>query len=134
MKRFALIMLAVLAVCLPACQEHDMSEEFILDGTVRMDIKGYSTFRYDAFNCQMGFNREKHEFRVHTDNMSDFFMLTLDAMPAAEGQMLEGTAVWTTNDDLHSKKTAFRVVKLEGSKVWLWSPPTRIAIVVEVLD
>jgi len=111
-----------------------MSEDFTLDETVRMEIKGFSTFRYDPYNCQMGFNREKHEFRVHSDNMSDFFMITFDEMPAAEGQMVDGTVAWTTNDDLHSKKTAFRVVRLEGRKFWLWSPSTRIAVVVEALD
>ena len=66
--------------------------------------------------------------------MSDFYIIRLDEMPAAEGQTVNGTASWTTGDDLHTKKTSFEVIHLEGGKIWLWSPGTRIAAVVMELE
>ena len=135
MKRLIHIFACLPAILLWACEPHHaMSEEFAQDDEIRMEIKGYTTFRYDPNTCQIGFNRENCEFRVHTDNMSDFYVVRLDYIPVEEGEVLNGTVSWTTGDDLHNKKTAFEAVKLEGSKIWLWSASTRIAMVVRTLE
>mgnify|MGYP006872994988 CR=1 FL=1 len=124
----------ILLLCLSGCREHNISDDFRLDDTIRMEIKGYTIFRYNPLSCQIGFNRERSEFRVHTDNMSDFYIVRLDEMPVAEGQIIDGTASWTTGNDLHNKKTSFEVIRLEGDKIWLWSASTRIAMVVRTLE
>ena len=126
-----LITVSVLCIagCLSGCREHNLSDDFKFDSTIRMEIKGYTVFRYNPLTCQIGFNRERSEFRIHTDNMSDFFIIRLDEMPSAEGQIVNGATSWTTGDDLHTKKTSFEVIRLEGGKIWLWSPSTRIAAV-----
>ena len=99
-----------------------------------IQIKGYITFLYDPLTCQISYNPDKYEFRVHSDNMSDFYMLRLDEMPGRVGQSVNGVASWTTGDDLHSKKTAFEALKFEGGRIWLWSSSSRIAVVVQTLD
>lgn len=132
MKHWASILVIVLAA-FTGCISDDLSEDFLNDDTLRMEIKGYTTFLYDPLRCQVGFNREKCEFRVHTDNMSDFFIVRLDEMPAGENQLLNGTVQWTTGDDLHSKKTSFTVSKMDGDKIWLWSSQGRIAVVLQIL-
>ena len=86
MRRWALIFFLPLAFLFAGCKEADLSEDFKMNDQLRMEIKGYTVFRYDPLNCQTGFNREKCEFRVHTDNMSDFFAIQLDAMPSGLGQ------------------------------------------------
>jgi len=134
MKRLVPILAIMLAVLLQGCKESHISESFQLDDTIRLEIKGYTTFIYKPMTCQLGFNRDKCEFRVHSDNMSDFYMLRLDEMPTRVGQNINGTASWTTGDDLHSKKTAFEVLKLEGGRVWLGSASSRIAMVVQILE
>ncbi len=125
---------AALLLMLPACQRDELSEAFRQNGAPRMEIKGFVTFAYDSLTCQKAFNREKSEFRVLSDNVADFFIVDLDATPAEQGQKVGGTATWTTGRDIHSKKTTFEVIKLEGSKIWLWSSSNRIAAVVETLD
>lgn len=132
--KLRLSIIALLALCLAGCREHNLSDDFKFDSTIRLEIKGYTIFRYDPLSCQIGFNRDRCEFRIHTDNMSDFYIIRLDEMPAAEGQTVNGTASWTTGDDLHTKKTSFEVIHLEGGKIWLWSPGTRIAAVVMELE
>ena len=134
MKIPAAIFLAALVLGFASCREHTLSDDFKFDSTIRMQIKGYTTFRYEPETCQIGFNRDRCEFRIHTDNMSDFYIIRLDEMPAAEGQTVDGTVSWTTGDDLHTKKTSFEVIRLEGGKIWLWSPSTRIAAVVMELE
>lgn len=132
MKHWAVIFAVVLAT-FAGCKSENLSEEFVLDRTPRMEIKGYTTFLYDPLTCQVGFNQENCEFRVHTDNMSDFFIVRLNEMPSGENQIIEGTAQWTTGDDLHNKKTRFSVVKMDGDRIWLWSAESRIAVVVQAL-
>ncbi len=132
MKHWAVILALVLAA-LAGCRTETLSEEFIEDRTPRMEIKGYTTFLYDPLKCQIGFNQDKCEFRVHTDNMSDFFIVRLSEMPSSENQILDGTAQWTTGDDLHNKKTSFSVLKMDGDRIWLWSAESSIAVVVQIL-
>lgn len=127
-------MMFVSAAAMAGCDEVDLSEDFKINDQLRMEIKGYVTFSYDPLNCQIGFNRENCEFRVHSDNMSDFFSIRFDEMPASEGQRVYGTASWTTGDNLHSKKTIFEVVRLESNKIWVWSSDSRIAAVVQTLE
>lgn len=133
MKRLFAILVLLVAVLTQGCRETDLSEDFQLNDQLRMEIKGYVTFSYDPLNCQIGFNRSNCEFRVHSDNMSDFFSIKLDEMPAHIDQRINGAASWTTGDDLHNKKTTFEVVRIENGKIWLWSPDTRIAAVVQEL-
>ena len=132
MKHWAVILALVLAAR-AGCRTETLSEEFIEDRTPRMEIKGYTTFLYDPLKCQIGFNQDKCEFRVHTDNMSDFFIVRLSEMPSSENQILDGTAQWTTGDDLHNKKTSFSVLKMDGDRIWLWSAESSIAVVVQIL-
>ena len=133
MRKLFLILVLVLAT-FTGCRKSHVSDDFKLNSTLRMEIKGYITFLYDPLTCQISYNPDKYEFRVHSDNMSDFYIIRLDEMPAAEGQTVNGTASWTTGDDLHTKKTSFEVIHLEGGKIWLWSPGTRIAAVVMELE
>lgn len=117
-----------------ACHEDEVSSSFLLDKQVRLEIKGYTVFRYDPLSCQLGFCRDKAEFRAHSDNMSDFYTVRLEAMPAVVGEEIAGSISWTTSNDLHNKKTTFEVSRIEGDLVWLWSASNRIAVVVRVLD
>lgn len=133
MKR-VLAILSIAFATLTGCRVEDLSQDFQTDDTLRMEIKGYTTFSYDPLTCQLGFNRDHCEFRMHTDNMSDFVIVRLTEIPVGEGQTTGGTVTWTTGDDLHSKKTDFSVVKMSESKVWLWSAASRIAVVVQVLE
>ena len=133
MRKLFLILVLMLAV-FTGCRKSHVSDDFKLNSTLRMEIKGYITFLYDPLTCQISYNPDKYEFRVHSDNMSDFYMLRLDEMPGRVGQSVNGVASWTTGDDLHSKKTAFEALKFEGGKIWLWSSSSRIAVVVQTLD
>ena len=132
MKRLSAI-LAILCL-MWACKEPNMSEEFRQSDELRLEIKGYTVFQYNPLTCQQGFNKENNEFRIHTDNMSDFFVIKLQTLPAAEGDITEGLVSWTTGDDLHNKKTTFETIKFEGGKIWLWSASNRIAAVVQILE
>ena len=133
MRKLALILLA--AACLASCRSEEFREDFAEMEGVRCVVKGRSALVYNPASCQMSFNRERREFRVCRDNMSDFYSLKLSAIPAENGQKLSGDIQWTTSDNLNRKKNVgFEVVRNEADKFWLWSQTLRVGVIVVILD
>ena len=133
-RHISVLLLLLPLLLLAACSDQRMRNAFCESDEIHLMVGGDIPFTYDPNTCQLAFSRERKEFRAHTDNMSDFYMLRLDEMPDRVGQSVNGVASWTTGDDLHSKKTAFEALKFEGGKIWLWSSSSRIAVVVQTLD
>lgn len=130
----SILALAVL-LAFAACAKDNSLSEFRTTDDLCIMIKGYTTFRYSPLTCQKGYNPSQREFRVHTDNMSDFYTVRLDRIPAGTGQTVYGNVRWTTGNNIHSKKNVpFEVIRLEGNRIWLWSSKNGIAAVVDILE
>ncbi len=126
--------LAALAL-LTACNRTMERNAFVDSGEIRLQVGRAVQFRYDPLKCQMSFNRARREFRVQTDNVSDYYAVTLSAIPVSEGETLTADIFWTTETDvLHRKNLALEVVKIEGETIWLWSDSGRIGLSVVVLE
>ena len=134
MKR-ALVILLLAAMTLCSCRNDRLIHGFVLEDGIRLVENSKTIFTYDPNTCQLSFNRERCEFRVHTDNMSDFYVLTLSEIPTRASQEVRGTLVWTTKTDINIKKNVtFTAEKLEGDRIWLWTGNGRVGVVVQVLD
>ena len=109
--------------------------EFLESSDICLRVKGTTVFTYAPLTCQMAFNRRNCEFRVHTDTMSDYYCVTLDAIPSAEGQKVDGKLCWTSTSSIIRRDCTFRVEKVtsEGG-AYLWSRKDRIGVVVKILD
>ena len=131
--KFILLILSIISRC--SCRRDRFSSAFVESDEIRLQVGGSVQLRYDPLKYQLSFSRDLHEFRVSTDNMSDFFCLSLDGIPSEEGQVLGGRLVWTTHTDVLTKNNlALKVLHLEGGKVWLWSEDARIGACVLMLD
>lgn len=135
MRRLVIIALSIIAAaCVCSCR-NDIFPEFVSDDNVHIEMNGNTILKYDEITCQMGFNRERRQFRMCTDSMSDYFSITMNMIPTAQGEKIRGDLVWTTSRDVVSRKNiALEVVKTEGDKFWLWNEQERIALVIEILD
>lgn len=134
MKKAAFILLLT-ATLLCSCNDDRFVSAFVEDDSIRLVENSKVVFTYDPLTCQMGFNRDRAEFRVHTDNGSDFYTLSLSAMPRWKGQEVRGTLVWTTATDINTKRNVtFTVERVEGDRIWLWTGNGRVGVVVRVLD
>ena len=73
MKRLHPIYLAVflLAALCPSCTGNKVDPEFVATSDFSLKVKDDMVFKYDPLTCQVAFNRERSEFRVHTDNKQD---------------------------------------------------------------
>lgn len=134
MKRF-LTATAAGILLMTACNETpDLTAFTGMDG-VRIEVSGYTHFTYDPFTCQMAFNREKGEFRVYSDSMSDFFIVRLSEIPTETGQEVISDVIWTTNTDLVSRNgITLRLVQSQGDRLWLWNADYKIGVEVRVLE
>ena len=133
MRHRILILAALLA--LAGCRENIDLPAFAGRDDIRLESGGVTMFCYDSLTCQLGFNRESRTFRVHTDSMTDFFEVTLSALPSGEGDKVEGDITWTTKRDISTiKNVALQTIRAEGDRIWLWNEDEDIALVVRFLD
>jgi len=139
MKKPDIILLVTLFCCLSlSCRKAngngDYDKTFTKDNTVRMEVAHEVILRYDSATCQESFNRKNSTFCIGTDTMSDFFYLDLDSLPTEEGQTIVSSLMWTTSSDIQKEESVdFKVIKLEGDRVWLWDSTNSIGIVVRFL-
>ncbi len=133
-RRTILLTVALVAL-LSGCDRSGARNAFVESGEIRLQVGRVVQFRYDPLKCQMSFNRDRKEFRIQTDNVSDFYAVRLSEIPVSEGQTLSADLSWTTATDvLNRKNLALRVVKTEGEKIWLWSDSGRIGLSVVILE
>lgn len=125
----------LLLVSLASCADQRMRNAFSESEEIHLMVGGDIPLSYDPNTCQLAFSRDLREFRVHTDNMSDFYVLTLSAVPVSVGQRVSGSLTWTTHDEVLTRKNiTLETVRLEGDKIWLWSNSARIGLVVSTLE
>ena len=135
MRARTVIMALAATLLLSGCIRDRLLPAFVGKDGVRLEIAGVPQFVYEENGCQMAFNAEKREFRAHTDNMSDYFCVTLNAIPVQEGETVMGDLRWTTSTSINSRnRIALEAVKVEGDEIWLWNRQSQTALVIRVLE
>ena len=134
-KDLKIFISCIFGILLVSCQGK-VDPEFIGTQDFGLQVKDVKVFTYDALTWQTAFNREKREFRVHTDNMSDYYCVTLNTVPSSEGQKVKGSIVWTSSSDVITKSGLnFSVEKIDrAGRIWLWCKKERIGAVIQALD
>jgi len=129
-----LLLLALLPL-LSGCGNDRLRAAFCDNEGIRLIVGGTVAFNYEPARCQMSFSRDRREFRVHTDSMSDFFVAELSEIPTQLGQRLTVDLTWTTEREvLTRKKLTLEVLRIEGDEFWLWSTVGRIGLTIRVLE
>lgn len=134
MKRYAFILITVLLLASSCNGTHEITN-FSNTDAVRLEVAGITQFYYDPLTCQMAFNRERGEFRVHTDSMSDYFLVKLSEIPTETGQEVTGDITWTTVNDLMTRQNITLIlINSQGDKLWFWNANYRIGAEVRILE
>ena len=127
----ALLALRVLPV---GCEPQTVyTPEFLTDSTLRMEVGKQEILTYNPITCQTALNLHRCEFRMHTDNMSEYFIIRFSSMPSEEGESVTvESLVWTnpSGTDQTRKNITLEVVKLEGDIAWLWNSRESIRMTV----
>ena len=110
-------------------------DEVLLPRTeISLTIKGEEVMEHDPLTCQIGYNRERNEFRLVKDNISDWMIFRSNATPTNAGQEVRASLEYTSES---STKTltdlAFTVEKTApDGTTWLWNKDRRIGIIIKV--
>lgn len=129
------LLLLLLLLLLAACSDQRMRNAFCESDEIHLMVGGDIPFTYDPNTCQLAFSRDRKEFRAHTDNMSDFYGVTLTEVPTRMGQRVQGDLIWTTETEvLTRKRLTLEVVRIEGDQIWLWSDSGRIGLGIRILE
>lgn len=123
--------MAAALVSAASCKKNDerMKTFSLTCEKVGLTIGGKSILQYDENLHQLGWNETKNEFRVSDDTMYDFFTLQVDKIPA-EGGEASATLVYTTEDNIVTKKMKMTLAKTDGTTYWFWSRKGEIGAVV----
>lgn len=135
-KTFIILLTCSLACLLFSSCQGKEDPEFISSTTIGLKVKDKVIFEYDPLTWQNAFNREKCEFRVHTDNMSDYYTISLNLVPTAVDQKAKGDMTWTSRSSIVTKTgLTFVVKKMDRSgRLWLWCRKEQIGATVQILD
>lgn len=134
------ILYVVLGVLvLTSCNREDLreiEEVLMTKEDVSLTIRKELIFTYDSSKCQLAYNDKRNEFRVMTDDMSEYFVLTADQPLSHEGQELKADLIYTlTGSAKTDRSLGFTIQKVEGSSglFWLWCSSRKIGVVVKRL-
>jgi hypothetical protein len=140
MRRLLHIASAVLAAALllAGCGKgHRMDPQLYEGDSICLKIKNNVIYTFNPSNGQLGFNRQKCEFRCGDDAMNEYFLITCSDFPSKEGMILTASMEWTWRGSVQTRSgIKFRVEKTDAasSLVWLWSSKEKVGAVVKVLD
>ena len=132
-----LYIIVLLSLSLAGCKEKvDMDLDMYNSEQVSLMVKGKKVFTYAEGTGQLAYNRTLRQFRAGNDDMTSFFVLTLDELPRQEGQEIRGAIQWTSGSSVKSTNNlTFKVEKYEGTGlVWLWNATDKTGAVVKILN
>ena len=131
-----LYIIALLILVGTGCKEKvDMDLDMYNSEQISLMVKGKKVFTYTEGTGQLGYNRSLRQFRAGNDDMTSFFVLTLDELPRQEGQEIRGGVQWTSGSSVKSTNLTFKVEKYDGTGlVWLWNATDKTGAVVKILN
>jgi len=130
-----LIFIVTTAVLLSSCSaepDFSLSES----ATPRIERDSKALLEYDENFHQMAFDNAKNEFRITTDNMTDFLVVDLDALPTTAPSSVKALSIqWSSAGGIISKTNLkMDVIKIEGNKIWLWNASEKIGLCLSTLN
>lgn len=130
---------AVTAILLSSSciKETEMDPAMLESGQISLKVRGKTVFIYDEDDHQVSSNIHKLEFRVGSDDMTEYFIIHLDAFPAAVDQDVSADIRYVTGRGASRKRDglSMKVVKTDDTGlVWLWCSRDRTGAVIRILN
>lgn len=112
-------------------------DEVLLPRTeISLTIKGETIMELDPATSQIAYNSERNEFRLVTDNLSDWLIFKSSAAPTNPGQEVNASLEYTSQSSTKTlKDLTFSVEKTApDGTTWLWNKEKKIGIIIKVLQ
>lgn len=132
MKRHIIVIIAALSLAC-GCNKVKVDQAFLDSTDLCLIENGRTVHTYDPLTWQVSFSQDKKEFRVFSDTMSDYYVLTCSEVPATVGQEIHANLKWSGSSIVNRTGLTFSVEKISGGRIWLWSKKSRIEVSVMAL-
>ena len=112
-------------------------EEILLPRSeVSLTVKEEVVMAFDPATCQIGYNSERNEFRLASDNLSDWLIFKSNATPTDVGQEVMASLEYTSQSNIKIlTDLTFSVEKTApDGTTWLWNKEKKIGIIIKVLQ
>lgn len=136
--RICLLVAAALVFLISACRgrmiEIDSLEKEIFLGENREGVyrNGTPLFRFSEEHHQKAFNPSRLQYRIQTDEQDTCLNVTLDALPRSTGLHITTSIDYRSPGDLISSMTHLECSRINGDKLWLWSPESLTGIIIDI--
>lgn len=131
-----IIIAALCVLVLVSCQGGNRYDRDQLDSDLpSLTVNDVLQYRYNENTGQLSYNRKKCEFRAGMDNMSDYFILTLDRLPSSKDETVTGRVRWSTDKSVETLSgLQFKVMRMDANgNIWLWCAKSQVSVNVRVL-
>jgi hypothetical protein len=134
--RKCLYIITLVLLCAGCKEKVEMDLDMYNSDQVSLMVKGKKVFTYSEGTCQLGYNRDLHQFRASNDDMTSFFVLTCSELPRQEGQEIRAELIWTSGSSVKPPVSlVFKVEKYDDTGlVWLWNSTDKTGAVVKILN
>lgn len=122
------MILVTAAALLCSCNKVKVDQDFLDSDDLSLVVDGRTVHSYDPLTWQVSYNRDRREFRVFSDTMSDYYMLSCSELPTEVGQEIQCSLKWSGSSIVTKSGLKFRVEKISQGKIWLWCRKSKIAV------
>ena len=133
-RYFAGIVLTIISVI--SCVGPQPDEVLLPRTEISLTIKGETIMELDPATCQIAYNSERNEFRLASDNLSDWLIFKSNATPTDAGQEVMASLEYTSQSNIKRlTDLTFSVEKTApDGTTWLWNKEKKIGIIIKVLQ
>lgn len=127
--------IAVSLFALSGCTGPQPDEVLLPRTDISLTVKGEVQMAYNPYLCQIGYNRQNHEFRLVNDKIRDWVIFRSEAPPTDVGQKVKAYLEYTVADNTKRLDgIVFTVEKTDSDgRVWLWNKDKKIGIIIKTL-
>lgn len=133
-RYFAGIALTIISVI--SCVGPQPDEVLLPRTEISLTIKGEVIMELDPATSQIAYNSDRNEFRLVSDNLSDWMIFRSNAAPTDPGQEINASLEYTSQSSTKTlKDLTFSVEKTApDGTTWLWNKERKIGIIIKVLQ
>lgn len=96
---------------------------FTAGGALALTVRNSVKVEYVPETYQIGFNADRHQFRIHNDTMSEYYILRCQDLPDHQGQKIRCSLKYASEGKAFYKGVlTYEVLKTDNDgKFWLWN-------------
>ncbi|MGN1210751.1 MAG: hypothetical protein ACI4TM_03640 [Candidatus Cryptobacteroides sp.] len=132
-KSILLAAMVALAFLIPTgCVKENLSEANLQTSEISLSKGGKVLAEYNAAKWQTGYNKAHAEYRVYTDDMSQYFILQCSEEIDSEGQEIKADLKYYLNGNrVKAAGLDFVVQKIgKDGMIWLWNASSKYGAVI----